>query len=186
MKRPALLLTFLKRADALQRAVIFALLASMSAALLTGCSCSDDPRGGGYLCGREGSNSGAYQDRVDGRKKQVDDVSDENLRKQQDVNDLTMHNEDLGKQADQISNDLFQLESETAALQEKIATASANSTGDKKELARLEREVGQVKDQVALAQNTPGTDDERRRELTRLQQKYKDLQNQILLLTGGI
>jgi hypothetical protein len=50
----------------------------------------------------------------------------------------------------------------------------------------LEREAEQIKDQVALAQNTPGTNDERRQELARLQQKYKNLQNQILLLAGGI
>lgn len=186
MKRPVLLLWVPWRASALLWASRLAFLAVASSVSLTGCSCSDDPRGGGYLCGREGLSSGAYQDRVDKKKTAVDDVTDENLRKSQDVDDKEMLNADLNSQANQISNDLSQLERETADLQKKIAAASTNANVNKKELARLEREADQVSDQVALAQNLPGTNDERRQQLARLQQKYKDLQNQMLLLTGGI
>jgi chromosome segregation ATPase len=175
-----------RRTDAVLWASGLVLLATASSVSLSGCSCSDDPRSGGYLCGRQGLNSGAYQNRVDTQQRAVDDLSDANMRKSQDVEDLTMQNNDLSQQADQISDDLSKLESETVVLQKKIAAASANANANKKELARLEREAEQIKDQVALAQNTPGTNDERRQELARLQQKYKNLQNQILLLAGGI
>jgi chromosome segregation ATPase len=187
MKRPTPLVWVLWRATALRWASSLALLAVASSILLTGCSnCSDDPRGGGYLCGRQGLNSGRYQDRVDQKKTAVDNVTDDNLRKGQDVEDMKKKNADMNSQAQQISDDLFQLERETADLQKKIAAASTSANANKKELARLEREADQIGDQVALAQNFPGTNDERRQELERLQQKYKDLQSQILLLTGGI
>jgi chromosome segregation ATPase len=158
------------------------LLAAMA---LYGCSCSNDPREGGYLCGRSNIDSGVYQAQVDAKRTTVEDTKDDTLKKRQDQQDLTMKNQDLESQIDQVSQGLNKLDTETAELNKKIATALTSNTANKKELEQLQKQTQQLQMQTALAKNTPGTTAERQQKLEDLQKRYDALQKQILLLTGG-
>ncbi|QEX14835.1 hypothetical protein FRZ44_01100 [Hypericibacter terrae] len=162
----------------------FLVLPLLSAAM-SGCSCSDDPRTGGYICGQSGLNSGAYQQRVTTRQQTLENTQDDIKRKQQDSADLQMKNEDLTKQADQIEKDMNKLDADIAEMKKRIAAESASNSSHQKELAQLQKDAEQLRQQAAIAKNTPGTDAERQQELQRLQQRYNDIQNQILLITGG-
>jgi len=171
----------------LPKMALIALCLVGASAVLTGCSsCTGDPRVDGYMCGQAGMNGGVYNQRVTQRQQTLENSQDQKVQQQRQLDDLNAQQQSQQQDIDKVTAELSSLDQDLNKLKAKINAAKTNKSVNQAKLSALQRDTDQVKTQTSLAKaDTISSDADRQQELQRLQKKYADLQQELLLVTGG-
>jgi chromosome segregation ATPase len=162
------------------------LLLGAIATSLSGCgsSCTGDPATDNYFCAQR--NMGSYQNRLDQKQQQTENLQDENVQLQRQNQDLAAQQKSLNQQIDKISAELKTLDTDLNKMNARIQAARSNAAVNQQKLTQASRELKRVQDQTKLAQtDTNAPQAQRQAELDALKKRYTQLESDIDSIMQG-
>jgi len=149
-----------------------------------GSSCTGDPATDNYFCAQR--NMGAYQNRLDQKQQQTENLQDENVQLQRQNQDLAAQQKALNQQIDKISAELKTLDTDLNKMNARVQAARSNAAVNQQKLTQASRELKRVQDQTKLAQtDTNAPQAQRQAELDALKKRYAQLESDIDSIMQG-
>ena len=152
---------------------------------LCGCATSSNPAEGGFFSGVKGLSSGEYQNRVNQKQSNLEDLkeSGSELRGQQE--NLSEHSADLASQERSYRHQLARMNHDVARLQSRLRKAKVHTESGRAQKVELQKNLNSLVAQIHAQQHQGGmNEDQIRNQLADLKQEKSRLEQEILKLTS--
>lgn len=147
---------------------------------LVGCSTNDDPAKGGFFSGVKNLTDGTYSQRVDERKKTLEDAQDQNTQQQRSLDRTNSERDAVAAQRTASETKLATMNKDLAAIRKKLASANSANAKAKRDVADLQQQVSDLQAKVdTVKQDSFTPDAEKKARLDALQKEKEALESQV-------
>lgn len=147
---------------------------------VSACATNDDPSKGGFFSGVKNLSDGTYSQRVDERKKTLEDAQDQNVQQQRALDRANSERDAVAAQRGAAESKLTAMNNDLAALQKKLAAAKTANAKAKRDVADLQDQVSDLQQRVDMVKQDSFTPDaEKQARLDKLKKEKEALESQI-------
>lgn len=123
--------------------------------VLAGCAATDDPAEGGFFTGMANLSSGAYEERLDRKRGELDAAQTEHARLEEHAAGVERDRAAVSAELAAAEQRLAVLRADMDDLDRRIEDASAGAALDQQELNRLNEELADLKQSERLLATDP-------------------------------
>lgn len=147
---------------------------------LGACQTNDDPAEGGLIDGIANLSTGGYQKRLDERQSTLTEAEQRQATLRDEAAAADARRARAASELAAAETQLASLDGELRELSDELLKAETSGRLKKTEKERLEREVEDLKDRLALVSNNPGLDAAAKKaEAARLKEQLKRLEEDL-------
>ncbi|PWC40174.1 hypothetical protein [Azospirillum sp. TSO22-1] len=151
---------------------------------LAACT-TNDPTRGGFFGGVGGLSSGAYTQRINDRKTELENEQDQRIANQRALDRAQQEQVAVATERRQSEAKLASLRGEVSALRTRLAASQRKEKAANSALAQLQDEVDRLDREVRLAENDGfSSPEEKARRLEQLRRSKEQLEREIQLAIG--